>query len=356
MEFLDNEVSDIPLTPVKVLGHTSNAFVEGVLCRRILLARKTINCHKRLTREDAIKEVEHLQRLKNTHIVQVVGSYIFGKNLSILLYPVAEYNLKDFLEELLESKRDDKFKAMENSIRGFFGCLSSTISFIHAARTKHLDIKPMNILVRDMGTTGIRTRPGFPVLLRHKIIIADFGIARSYESEEETETETAMSSFTRMYSAPEVVDRARRGLSADIFSLGCVFAEVLAVLANITNDYYFRTQWTDDLQPKPYTDHWFRLRYIRSINTCGDRSYQANVPGILQCVVEACQDLSNRRKILTRNEFDRVRDVVCAMLAVNPQDRPSASDVEGYFKSMNFFFPCACLKEPDPFEIAEKYL
>lgn len=46
-------------------------------------------------------------------------------------------------------------------------------------------------------------------------------------TDSETDSSTA---FTRKYSAPEVVLQDVRGLSADIFSLGCVYVELFAAL------------------------------------------------------------------------------------------------------------------------------
>ena len=60
--------------------------------------------------------------------------------------------------------------------------------------------------------------------MQYKVYIADFGISRSYRTIPESETESP-TSFTKTYAAPEVINQSRRGLSADVFSLGCVFAE-----------------------------------------------------------------------------------------------------------------------------------
>ena len=360
-EFQINEASEIPLKSVNVLGHTANAFVESVLCRRILLARKTINCHRRIKREDAIKEVEHLQRLKHTHIIQVVGTYTFARNLSILLYPVAEYNLDTFLEEIQEPERTKEFYSMEQSLRAFFGCLSSTLSFIHDALTKHLDIKPKNILVKDMGSKGVQTSGNGPINLRYKIIIADFGIARSYNSEEELETETPVS-FTRAYAAHEVIAQERRGLAADVFSLGCVFAEMLATFANTTIESFRRRDgllhWKCVIEPpKPDLDHCKELRNARIANEYGDISYQANLPEIRRCVSQACLDIYKYRDLLLdpNIEFSRVRDVMLLMLDPVPDGRPSATDLCAFFKTTAFLHSCSCLKRPEPFEATKEY-
>ncbi|KAF2811501.1 uncharacterized protein BDZ99DRAFT_276448 [Mytilinidion resinicola] len=92
-EFNANEESDVPLTLEKALGHSATALVESVRCRRIRLARKTVMVSRRLTKEEVIKEVENLQRLKHPHVIRVVGTYTLPRKLSILLYPVAEFTL-----------------------------------------------------------------------------------------------------------------------------------------------------------------------------------------------------------------------------------------------------------------------
>src|SRR5204863_9361750 len=101
-EYDPSEASKVPLVLEKNLGFTATAIVESVRCKRIRLARKTIKCGRRMRREEAIKEVEHLQRLSHAHILRVVGTYIMGKDLSILLYPVAEYNLGSFMESICD--------------------------------------------------------------------------------------------------------------------------------------------------------------------------------------------------------------------------------------------------------------
>jgi hypothetical protein len=61
IEYGPEEEPNIPLQMKSSLGHGTTAVVESVQCRRILLVRKTIKCNRRLTKEDVIVEVEHLQ-------------------------------------------------------------------------------------------------------------------------------------------------------------------------------------------------------------------------------------------------------------------------------------------------------
>lgn len=199
------------------LEHTRTAFVQSVKCRRILLARKTITCGKTtVTREDAVKEVAHLNRLDHVHILRIIGTYVKERELSILMYPAAEYNLESFFEDFKSVKPDTPtWHEIYSSANRWYGCLSDAVRHIHDRLTKHIDIKPQNILIRKPSRLFTNYHP----------FIADFGIARSYASPDDVETD-GRTSFTKRYATPEVIKQDIRGLPADIFSLGCFFFEL----------------------------------------------------------------------------------------------------------------------------------
>jgi serine/threonine protein kinase len=143
---------EIPLKPLAAIGHGGSAIVDGVLCRRIKLARKTMVCSRRQKLEDVINEVEHLQRLRHPHIIQLVGSYLQGKKFAILLYPVAEWNLSSFFELCGRENTNSTWpltrQACLTALAGFSQCLAHALSYVHSNTMKHLDIKPQNVLVR----------------------------------------------------------------------------------------------------------------------------------------------------------------------------------------------------------------
>jgi serine/threonine protein kinase len=233
VEFQKGEISTVNqiLTVHDTLGKGASAIVHSVKCRRILLARKTIYTNKRFTKRQAVEEVAHLTRLKHSHIVRLIGTYTWKTELSILMYPVADYNLTTFLDVLDKASVDESsWVAMARSSLDFFACLSSALEHIHATFTKHMDIKPQNILVRT-NRQRITDRAGFDI---YKVYIADFGIAKTYQSLEATETD-GHTAFTKKYAAPEVARQDFRGLPADIFSLGCVFLELFATLYHSIN-------------------------------------------------------------------------------------------------------------------------
>jgi serine/threonine protein kinase len=215
-----------------------------------MLARKKIRCNWRLKREDAVEEVAHLQRLNHAHIIRCVGTYVMGTHLSILPYPATEHNLESFLDEYaglsrLVDSRDEAWLPMYRDIGNFPICLVQAIDFMHEHLVKHMDIKPTNLLVQEKHHSGA---------ISYKIYLADFGIARSYDTAADAETESS-TPFSRTYAAPEVVFQEMRGFPADIFSLGCVVLEIYAALINKRLDFI----------------------EVRRRNPNGDISYQANI-------------------------------------------------------------------------------
>ncbi|KAK7725646.1 hypothetical protein SLS57_003711 [Botryosphaeria dothidea] len=247
-EYEKNEESEIPIKVKDLIGHSATALVHLVKCRRTLLARKMISCNVRLRKEDAISEVEHPQKLRHSHIIRVAGTYVIGKKFAILLYPAADWNLNEFL--------DHKEWPTGKEILRTLACLASAVAFLHANAIKHMDIKPHNILIRQLSVPSYS--PFDPSSRSYNVYLADFGIAKSYASAANAETDS-LTACTRMYVAPEVVEQERRGLSADIFSLGCVFAETLSYVAG-------------PIQTMRYTG--FNVRRLSEISGF---SYQANL-------------------------------------------------------------------------------
>jgi ankyrin repeat protein/serine/threonine protein kinase len=226
-----------PLEEICLLGQSLNAEVHKVKCRRILLARKRMTCGPRFTLKDAILEVEHLQRLRHSHIIQLVGSYTKGRTFSILMYPVADYELSQFMAKVEDIIASDVTEIQDYmavvSLGRFFACLTSAVAYIHENTTAHMDIKPRNILVKQ--------HPRYQ--FGHRVYIADFGISRHFSPLDHSQTDRAIS-FTRKYCAPEVFDQDLHGRPADIFSLGCVFLEMHTVLCRRTLDEFatYRSQ------------------------------------------------------------------------------------------------------------------
>jgi serine/threonine protein kinase len=152
-------------------------------------------------------ELETLKRLKHQHIVELVGSYTDPQYLGLVMAPVAECNLADFL--ITVSSSTDK----ASLLRSFFGCIAGAISYLHSVQIRHMDIKPQNILV-----------------LGDSIFLTDFGIARDLLDATQSTTVGTIQAMSPRYCAPEVMEFEPRSYSADIWSLGCVFLEMFTIL------------------------------------------------------------------------------------------------------------------------------
>jgi serine/threonine protein kinase len=109
-------------------------------------------------------------------------------------------------------------------LKKWFGCLASALAYMHGQGIRHQDIKPSNIIHR----TG-------------DVYFTDFSSSSQFEIGQTTSTETP-ARISQMYGAPEVVQdgySGRHGLATDIFSLGCVFLEMLTVIDGRTiNDFH----------------------------------------------------------------------------------------------------------------------
>ena len=154
----------------------------------------------------ATNEINALRLLPpHPHIIELVG--VFRGDDSV--YIALELMQMD-LETILRSTVTAMFSRAQ--IKGWCVQLLSAVAHCHAHNILHRDIKPANILVS--GTNG-------------HLRLADFGLARAMPAEIPKDGLTHPIS-TRWYRSHEVLLGERRyGTSADVWSVGCVVAELL---------------------------------------------------------------------------------------------------------------------------------
>jgi len=112
--------------------------------------------------------------------------------------------------------------------------LVSALAFAHAKRIKHEDIKPRNILIKD-----------------RQPYLADFGCAKDFSELEHSASVDTLGFGTPVYWPPESLPRGR---AADVFSLGCVFSEMLTVRQRETLGNYQETRHV------PHRDNAYAFR------------------------------------------------------------------------------------------------
>ena len=174
--------------------------------------------HDRNSQKIYETEINTLKRVADhDHLIKVSGTYTDKKYLAMLLIPVADENLKQYMNRKLCLSEEEK-----TNFRTYFGCLANTISFLHSAEIGilHKDIKPENILLRN-----------------GELILTDFGTAFDWSKTGQSMTRSNSGDVrTPRYQSPEVHRAGDFHRSADIWSLGIVFLEMVTILRGKTVD------------------------------------------------------------------------------------------------------------------------
>ncbi|BFZ06355.1 hypothetical protein BsWGS_09395 [Bradybaena similaris] len=151
----------------------------------------------------AIREISLLKELDHANVVRLLDVI----HCEMKLYLVFEYLTKDL------KKYMDSFPSSEvinpALIKSYLYQLLNGISYCHAHRVLHRDLKPQNLLID----------------LEGNIKIADFGLARAFGVPVRTYTHEVV---TLWYRAPEILLGSRYySTPVDVWSLGCIFVEMV---------------------------------------------------------------------------------------------------------------------------------
>jgi serine/threonine protein kinase len=201
--------------PLKILGDLGSGS-QGVVDKVELIgsstcARKTLKGVTKEIRDRYLIETNLLKRLNpdQHHVVEVFATYTRGRELGILMLPVADRDLWSILEEPEPQRRT---LIADNDLRKALGCLCMGLTHIHRCKIRHQDIKPQNILLHN-----------------GRFLYTDFGLSKDVSGLADSVTD-GRHRGTPKYSAPEVELWKPRGRAADVFSLGCVLMEIWSVL------------------------------------------------------------------------------------------------------------------------------
>jgi len=240
-----------------------------------------------------------------------------------LAYPLASSNLAEYMQAI---SRDLEDVTMSHSglsnILVAFGCITSAVQYLHVEKSvKHKDIKPENILI---------DRHGY-------VLLADFGISKQYQSETDSTT-GGPTQYTRKYAAPEVVALQKRGFEADIFSLGCVFLEMVSLVCGKSlkelQESIFGTIKTGAVEyysSLPNVERWINQlklsiqreqRRLRRVSLSGDN----RADGCTSSTCTLCSSLKPQLKHL---------EIIERMMSSNPSERPSIAQLYEDFKAFS---------------------
>lgn len=161
-------------------------------------------------KKTALREIRVLKQLRHENIVTLLEVFrVKGK-----LYLVFEFVEKTILEEIEKNPEGLEPRA----IKRLMWQLVRAIHFCHSHNIIHRDIKPENLLVSRNGV----------------LKLCDFGFARPMAAPGAKYTEYVS---TRWYRAPELlVGDVSYGKAVDVWSIGCMFAEITTGLPLFPGD------------------------------------------------------------------------------------------------------------------------
>ncbi len=227
------------------LSHGVHADRRSFACKIIGLPK-----HRRNEAiERAQNEINILRVLNHPNIIKFAGACALDDLLFINSLPVADFNLRQFLSEPPPPEPKISGQQMWKPVVG----LASALAYLHKQRMVHFDVKPSNILVRyDAELTSCT-----------QFILADFGSSQIIAS---SQMEFRDYAVTPRYCAPEwFEDKGKRGSHCDIFSFGCILAEILGWTKSKiprdfesfrTRDMGFKLNWTYH-ESLPAMNDWF---------------------------------------------------------------------------------------------------
>lgn len=192
---------------LKVIGKGSFGSVVKAYDHKAQLhvALKIIRNEKRFHRQAAeeIRILEHLKKQDKDNafnIIHMLEHFQFRNHMCIT-FELLSINLYELIKK-------NKFQGFSlQLVRKFAHSMLQCLEALHRNRIIHCDLKPENVLLKQQGRSGIK--------------VIDFG-SSCYEHQR---IYTYIQS--RFYRAPEVVLGARYGMPIDMWSFGCILAELL---------------------------------------------------------------------------------------------------------------------------------
>ncbi|XP_061523779.1 dual specificity tyrosine-phosphorylation-regulated kinase 2 [Phycodurus eques] len=169
------------------------------------VALKMVRNEKRFHRQAAeeIRILEHLRKQdkdSSMNVIHMLENFTF-RNHICMTFELLSMNLYELIKK-------NKFQGFSLPlVRKFAHSILQCLDSLHKNRIIHCDLKPENILLKQQGRSGIK--------------VIDFG-SSCYEHQR---VYTYIQS--RFYRAPEVILGSRYGMPIDMWSLGCILAELL---------------------------------------------------------------------------------------------------------------------------------
>jgi len=154
----------------------------------------------------ALREAKYLGRLMHPNVIAYVTSLLEERKLHIIM----EYADRGDLADKIQRRRDDQRPISEPSIMCYFIEIAQALEYVHKCNILHRDVKPKNIFL---------TGPD------EQVKLGDFGVARIFDEAQAAHTQIG----TPYYIAPEVLNMDGYGTKSELWSLGVIAYELMAL-------------------------------------------------------------------------------------------------------------------------------
>ena len=172
---------------------------DRILGKKVALKRLLIRSVENGVDYHAISEIRHLYELKNNNIVEFYGAFTFDRDY----YLCMEYIPENLLDILKKGRIDTIIT------RKIMKGILMALDYLHSNNIMHRDLTPQNLLITEDGI----------------VKLIDFGLCTEFPSDF---GDMICQAVTLWYRPPELLLGSKRYCSeVDIWSTGCVFAELL---------------------------------------------------------------------------------------------------------------------------------
>ena len=129
---------DLPFRVLEELGQGGFGSVDkiqstlsfNVYARKRILRKRNFKGNKKVL-ADFERELATLQRISHRHIIELVGSYTDPRFVCLIMSPVCDSDLENYLTMQRLSR------AQKSHLRTFYGCLAAALLYLHDNRIRH---------------------------------------------------------------------------------------------------------------------------------------------------------------------------------------------------------------------------